>query len=381
MSPLGSYLGRLREERGLSIEELARLTRVAPRYLEALEHDDFTALPAPVFTKGYIRAYCQALDVPGDEALARYSETAQVAVATAPVPAGAGTHPVGDGTRRSGGTLLISFGLLIGFGLALFVVALLLQSGRPEVGAGRVEPPSARLEAKANPIASSPAPPPSAAPVPVAPSPPAAASPATTIPPTVTNAPASAASPPAPAAKPAPIGTSTPGSAVSAPANVAKPTPAVTGAPGSGTGAPSPVASAPTGATSGPTGAAAGPAALTPGPSDSKSGAPADGRPTDGVPTAMAQLPPLRLGGVASPYRLVARTQESTWLRVRTEDGRATEETIPAGEVREWISNRPFMVTIGNAGGIALELNGQRLPPLGGRGVPIFRLILPPPEP
>lgn len=363
MSPLGSYLGRLREERGLSIEELARLTRVAPRYLEALEHDDFTALPAPVFTKGYIRAYCQALDVPGDEALARYSETAQVAVATAPVPAGAGTRPVGDGTRRSGGTLLISFGLLIGFGLALFVVALLLQSGRPEVGAGRVEPPSPRLEAKANPIASAPAPPPSAAPVPVAPSPPAAASPATTAPPTVTNAPASAASPPAPAAKPAPTVTSTPGSALSTPANLAKPTPAVTGAPGSGTGA------------------AAGPAARTPGPSDSKSGAPADGRPTDGVPTAMAQLPPLRLGGVASPYRLVARTQESTWLRVRTEDGRATEETIPAGEVREWISNRPFMVTIGNAGGVALELNGQRLPPLGGRGVPIFRLILPPPEP
>jgi hypothetical protein len=89
----------------------------------------------------------------------------------------------------------------------------------------------------------------------------------------------------------------------------------------------------------------------------------------------------LRLGGVASPYRLVARTQEATWLRVRTEDGRATEETIPAGEVREWVSNRPFVVTIGNAAGVALELNGQKLPPLGGRGVAIFRLILPPPEP
>jgi hypothetical protein len=72
---------------------------------------------------------------------------------------------------------------------------------------------------------------------------------------------------------------------------------------------------------------------------------------------------------------------EQTWLRVRTEDGRATEETIPAGEVREWISNRPFIVTIGNAGGIALELNGRKLPPLGGHGAVISRLVLPPAEP
>ena len=82
-----------------------------------------------------------------------------------------------------------------------------------------------------------------------------------------------------------------------------------------------------------------------------------------------------------SPYRLVARTTEPTWLRVRTDDGRASEETIPAGEVREWISNRPFIVTIGNAAGVVLELNGQKLPPLGGRGAVINRLILPPAEP
>ena len=49
-------------------------------------------------------------------------------------------------------------------------------------------------------------------------------------------------------------------------------------------------------------------------------------------------------------------------MRVRTEDGRTTEETIPAGEIREWISNGPFVITIGNAGGVSLELNGRPLP-------------------
>jgi hypothetical protein len=80
---------------------------------------------------------------------------------------------------------------------------------------------------------------------------------------------------------------------------------------------------------------------------------------------------------VGAPYRLVARTSDATWIRVRMEGGRTTEETIPSGEVREWISNRPFELQIGNAGGISLELNGQVLPSLGARGAVITHLVLP----
>jgi cytoskeleton protein RodZ len=81
---------------------------------------------------------------------------------------------------------------------------------------------------------------------------------------------------------------------------------------------------------------------------------------------------------VASPYRLVARASEATWIRVRTEDGRSIEETVPAGQTREWVSNRPFVLTVGNAGGITLELNGRTLPPLGPSGAVISRIVLPP---
>jgi hypothetical protein len=80
------------------------------------------------------------------------------------------------------------------------------------------------------------------------------------------------------------------------------------------------------------------------------------------------------------PYRLVARVSEATWVRVRTEDGWSTEETIPAGEVREWVSTTPFVLTVGNAGGIALELNGRPLPPLGPRGAVVSRLVVPLPQ-
>jgi hypothetical protein len=65
-------------------------------------------------------------------------------------------------------------------------------------------------------------------------------------------------------------------------------------------------------------------------------------------------------------------------MRVRTADGRQSEETIPAGQVREWVSNERFTVTIGNAAGVRLELNGTALPPLGPHGSVIQRLVLPP---
>jgi hypothetical protein len=60
------------------------------------------------------------------------------------------------------------------------------------------------------------------------------------------------------------------------------------------------------------------------------------------------------------------------------DDGRLSEETIPAGQVREWVSNSPFVITVGNAGGVMLELNGRELPPLGARGAVISRLVIPP---
>ena len=302
MPSLGPYLSGLRQERGLSIEEMVRVTRVASYYLQALEREDFGALPAPVFTKGYIRAYCQVVGVSPDEALTRYAESAGV-----PMPAAAGRSPsqTADSGSRRRETLLVSFVLLVGFGLALFVVTLFLQSGRPDGPARHAGPPAPAGE---------PRPLPDVATVPAVPRPrPATASSELPAPPAAT---VRAASPP----------------------RVRDTAPA-----------PSPEARAPT--------------------------------ETSRPPAGGADLAALRLGAVVSPYRLVARTSEVTWLRVRTEDGRATEETIPAGEVREWVSNRPFVLSVGNAGGITLELNGRTLPPLGGRGAVIGRLVVPPTEP
>ena len=79
----------------------------------------------------------------------------------------------------------------------------------------------------------------------------------------------------------------------------------------------------------------------------------------------------------AGPQRLVIRAVDATWIRVQPDEGRATEELLPAGASREWSAERRFLVTIGNAGGVEVALNGKVLPPLGPKGTVIQRLELP----
>ena len=74
MESLGTYLRAQREVRELSLDELIRETRI-PRYVgEALEEDRYEDLPAPVFTRGFIRAYLRHLGLSPDEALASYQD-------------------------------------------------------------------------------------------------------------------------------------------------------------------------------------------------------------------------------------------------------------------------------------------------------------------
>ena len=103
--------------------------------------------------------------------------------------------------------------------------------------------------------------------------------------------------------------------------------------------------------------------------------------PPAGSPAATAPSAARPAPGTASTggQRLVIRALEPTWVRVQTDEGRIAEELLPAGASREWAAERRFLVTIGNAGGVELTLNGKALPPLGPKGTVIQRLELPAP--
>lgn len=57
----GALLRRAREERGMSIGDVAEVTRIAQRQLEAIERSDFAALPGAPYAVGFARAYARAV--------------------------------------------------------------------------------------------------------------------------------------------------------------------------------------------------------------------------------------------------------------------------------------------------------------------------------
>jgi transcriptional regulator with XRE-family HTH domain len=66
----------MREARGLSIEEVAKATKISANYIRALEEGDYESLPADIYVRGFIKSYGQLLNADLEELNARY-ETAR----------------------------------------------------------------------------------------------------------------------------------------------------------------------------------------------------------------------------------------------------------------------------------------------------------------
>jgi len=66
MATLGQRLREEREKRGLTIEELARQTRINARYFEAIERGDTASLPGGFFYRSFIRQYARLVGLPED---------------------------------------------------------------------------------------------------------------------------------------------------------------------------------------------------------------------------------------------------------------------------------------------------------------------------
>jgi len=223
MISLGIRLRELREAKGVSLDDIARSTRVGRGHLEALESDSWGDLPSPVFVKGFIRAYCEFLEASPDEALGLYREATGETAKPARVQSAVRTSP-----RRRIGPLMVSFVLFLALGAGLFAL---------RIGLKRSPPPA-----------------------------------------------------PAVAVQPAPVPVREPRSA---------------------------------------------------------------------------------------GQRLLIRAVEPTWIRVQVDEGQVAEELLQAGAVREWTAARRFVLSVGNAGGLEVDLNGRRIPALGARGAVIQRLVLP----
>ena len=125
---LGELLREARLSRAYTLEEVERDTRINSAYLEALEHGRYEVLPAPVYTRGFVRSYARHLGLDEEQALS---------LLPAELPRPQGLEPMA-GLRRTPGPTLptinrpLAAGLAAGavvFVLALFALARLGEGG------------------------------------------------------------------------------------------------------------------------------------------------------------------------------------------------------------------------------------------------------------
>jgi cytoskeleton protein RodZ len=70
---LGEKLRQAREERGLTISEVAQQTRISALYLESIENNDYRTLPGGIFNKGFVKSYAKHVGISEQEALQDYA--------------------------------------------------------------------------------------------------------------------------------------------------------------------------------------------------------------------------------------------------------------------------------------------------------------------
>ena len=64
---IGAYLKRRREDLGLTLRDVAAKTRVRTTYLEHIENERLSDLPAPVYLRGFVLEFARVLGLPDPE--------------------------------------------------------------------------------------------------------------------------------------------------------------------------------------------------------------------------------------------------------------------------------------------------------------------------
>jgi len=113
---LGQLFREVRQNRALTLAEVERDTRINRDYLEALEQERYELLPAPVYTRGFVRAYARHLGLDEEGALS---------LLPADLPAPIGLEPIAGlrgGSRASLRSLNLPLLSVVGGVLGLLAI-------------------------------------------------------------------------------------------------------------------------------------------------------------------------------------------------------------------------------------------------------------------
>jgi cytoskeleton protein RodZ len=318
--PVGEMLRERREELHLNIDDIGEVLRIKPAFLAALEQSRPQDLPGPTYVIGFVRAYARHLGLDHDWVLERYkAESASVRARpdlTLPVPLGERSVP--------GGPILLVALILAICGYGTWYYLSTGERTRPE-----------RVAA---------------------------------VPPALQMQPEQAAAAPDAA-----------GSASKSVTDLANPaTPRLgsglfPGSAGAGTSEPT--------ASPAPSAAAATPAGSPPVPPPA---APANASAPPQTAMAAAQAPPAPAppagaDGTAAAGRIEIRAVADCWVQVRAPDQSIVfSRVLKAGETYRVPARSGLVMRTGNAGALAIVVDGKTVPALGPVGTLRRNVVLDP---
>lgn len=83
---IGSRLQQAREQRGLTLRDIANTTKISTATLNAIEHNDFARLPGGVFSRAYVRAFAAEVGLDADELTREYRARFETEISAGPIP-------------------------------------------------------------------------------------------------------------------------------------------------------------------------------------------------------------------------------------------------------------------------------------------------------
>ena len=127
MNEIGKLLTETRIEKDLELDQVARETNIAKRYLEALESDDYSVFPAEPYIVGFLRNYCEYLDLDPEEITNLYK---QIKIQETSLPPDALLEKRGFALSKP---LIIGFGVLAAIAVIITVVFFAFKSWIPAI--------------------------------------------------------------------------------------------------------------------------------------------------------------------------------------------------------------------------------------------------------
>ncbi len=74
MATLGQQLKYSREEKGISLHQIADTTHIGVRFLQAIENDTYDILPGGVFNRAFVRKFAKQVGLDEEQAIKLYEE-------------------------------------------------------------------------------------------------------------------------------------------------------------------------------------------------------------------------------------------------------------------------------------------------------------------